>query len=152
MAKGRPFRNTIGGKTVINAKRRVTLHISESDAKTGASKEPTACAAAKAAVRGIPNCVQAKIHIGRAYLLDKTKDKWVRFKTSDALRSEIIAFDRGGNFEPGDYDLIPLSPSDLAPKGTKFQGNPKTGSNLQKQPRRLHVVKGVRDRPRPSKD
>lgn len=145
MAKS--FATTIGGKKVVNAKKRVTLTISEADARTGASKEPNACAAAKAAMREVPNCVEARIHIGRAYLLDKHQNKWVRYKTSDALRSEIIAFDRGGSFEPGDYDLIPLSPSDLAPKRER----PSAGvGGKPKQHRRLHVVKGIRPRPRPS--
>jgi hypothetical protein len=150
MKMAKPFATTIGGKKVLNAKRRVTLHISAHDAKTGASKAPTACAAAKAAVRGVPNCIEARIHIGRAYLLDKTEDKWMRYKTSDALRSEIIAFDRGGKFEPGEYDLIPLAPSDIIRKGTKFVGKANKGPSAQKTKRRLHVVKGVRNRPRKS--
>lgn len=145
MAKS--FANTIGGKKVMNASKRVTLTISEADARTGASKEPNACAAAKAAVRGIPNCIEARIHIGRAYLFDDKKNKWVRYKTSDALRSEIIAFDRGGSFEPGEYDLIPLAPSDLVKK----RDRPSKGvGGTPKAHRRLHVVKGVRHRPRPS--
>ena len=148
MAKA--FSSVIRGKKVINAKRRVTLQISAHDARTGASKEPQSCAAAKAAMRGVPNCVEAKIHIGRAYLLDKKHDKWVRYKTSDALRSEIIAFDRGGKFEPGEYDLIPLAPSDIKPhsRGRASKG---TGG-IAKSARKLHLVKGVRNRPRPTKD
>ena len=152
VSKGRKLRTTIGGKKVVNGSRRITLHISGHDARTGASKAPGSCAAAKAAMREIPNCTQARIHIGRAYIFDKTKDHWLRYKTTDALRSEIVAFDRGGKFEPGDYDLKPLAPSDLVPK-RQAKTYPSLGnsqSSKKKSPRRLHVIKGVRNRPRKS--
>lgn len=149
--KGRNFATTIGGKKVVNARQRVTLRISAKDARTGASKDPGACAAAKAAMREIPNCTMARIHLGRAYLFDNKTDTWKRYKTTDALRSEIIAFDRGGKFEPGTYDLRPLSPSDLEPKPRKKPGssNPDRNqyeSSQKRTPRKLHVTKGVRRR------
>jgi len=148
--KGRNFADKIGGKPVVNAKRRVTLHISPKDAKTGASKDPGACAAAKAALREIPNCTMARVHLGRAYLFNERSDQWTRYKTSEALRSEIIAFDRGGTFEPGEYDLRPLSPSATKPRKKTFVSSDTNRSgkstNKTKVPRKLHVVKGVRRR------
>lgn len=146
--KKKNFRNKINGKPVVNAKRRVTLHISAKDTVAGAVKDPGACAAARAAIREVPNCTAARIHLGRAYIFQK--DKWLRYKTTDALRSEIIAFDRGGRFAPGSYDLRPLSPSDMAPKVKNFISSDTNratpGSPLSKNPRKLHVVKGVRRR------
>lgn len=137
--------NKINGKPVVAAKRRLTLHISAADVRKGNTKDPGACAAALAAIREVPNCVAARVHLGRVYLLQK--DKWLKFKTPDALRSEIIAFDRGGKFQPGEYDLRPLSPSDLVKKKkkTEYVSN-REGSrtDIGKMPRKLHVVKGVR--------
>lgn len=146
--KGRNHRNSIGGKPVVDAARAVTLHISAMDTKKGGVKDPGACAAALAAMREIPNCTAARIHLGRAYIFNEKKKHWIRFKTPEALRGEIIAFDRGGSFEPGEYKLAPMSPSDLKPKPKTF-----TSSNVgrdtprptkTKNPRKLHVVKGVR--------
>lgn len=147
--KGRNFANKINGKPVINATRRVTLHISAKDTRVGNVKDPGACAAAKAAMREIPNCTAARIHLGRAYIFNNRKDQWMRFKTTDPLRTEIIAFDRGGKFQPGEYDLRPLSPTDLIPKKKYVPVSDRPGgdsSNIQKMPRKLHVVKGVRAR------
>lgn len=140
--------NFIAGKPVVNAKKTVTLHISPMDAKKGNVKDPGACAAARAAIRAVPNCIAARIHIGRAYLLGKD-GKWMRYKTPESLRGEIIAFDRGGKFQPGDYTLRPMSPSDMGPHRVKNF----TSSNVNrsgkkdaptKSPRKFHVVKGVR--------
>jgi hypothetical protein len=149
--KGRvSYRGSIGGKPVMDAKRGITLHISAADTKAGANKNPGACAAALAAMKGIPNCTAARVHLGRAYIFDEKKKHWLRFKTPEALRSEIIAFDRGGQFEPGDYMLKPLAPSDLIPKKKKTfvssDVNRSNGTTKTKNPRKLHVVKGVRER------
>lgn len=142
--------NSIGGRPVVNAKRGVTLHISALDVQSGKNKDPGACAAAKAAMREIPNCIAARIHLGRAYI-KKTDNKWYRYKTPDSLRSEIIAFDRGGTFEAGEYTLRAMSPSDLIPKKKKTfvssdinRSGPKDSPG--KTPRKLHVVRGVRQR------
>lgn len=136
----------INGKLVVAAKRKVTLHISAADVRKGNTKDPGACAAALAAMREIPNCVAARVHLGRVYLLQK--DKWLKFKTPEALRGEIIAFDRGGKFEPGDYDLRPMSPSDdpkVRREYSRSETNRRGAKNaINKMPRKLHVVKGVR--------
>jgi hypothetical protein len=140
-------RNSIGGKPVVNAKRGIKLHISATDTRTGRTKDPGACAAAKAAVREVPNCIAARIHLGRAYLL-LNDGKWRRYKTPEALRGEVIAFDRGGKFEPGEYKLMPMSPSDLKPKRpppySRSDTNRDSGTSETKQPRKFHVVRGVR--------
>lgn len=138
----------IHGKPVVNAKKVVTLHISPMDVKKGSVKDPGACAAARAAMRAVPNCIAARIHIGRAYLLGKD-GKWLRYKTPEALRGEVITFDRGGKFQPGEYTLRPMSPSDMKPHREKNfvssdtnRSGPKNAPS--KGPRKFHVVKGVR--------
>ena len=96
---GRP-KVDINGIKCVDATKAVTIHIEPADIKKGNTKNPSACAAAQACMREL-NANAAKIHIGRSYLLiDK---RWIRFKTSRALRTEIVAFDRGGTFEPGEY-------------------------------------------------
>jgi hypothetical protein len=135
----------INGLKVVDPKSKVTLHITKADITKGNTKDPAACAAARCIMREIPECVEARVHLGRTYI--KTKEKWLRYQTPESLRSEIIAFDRGGVFEPGVYELRPMSPSNrlgkqqgLAESQTKphkFRaGNPK-----RKSP---HTITGVR--------
>lgn len=140
--------NKIHGKPVVNAKRAITLHISPMDIKKGNVKDPGACAAARAALREVPNCIAARIHLGRAYLLGKD-GKWLRYKTSEALRGEVITYDRAGKFQAGEYKLRPMSPSALLPKREKTFVSSETNRRgeknaISKHPRKFHVVKGVR--------
>lgn len=150
--KGRNFAEEINGKPVINGKRRITLHVSPRDT-IATPRHPGDCAAARAAVREIPNCIDARIHLGRCYVYDSKRQVWQRYKTSDSLRTEVCAFDKGGKFEPGEYDMIPLAPSDLDRSNYKYPkakrhagGSGERSTNQHKKPRRLHVVKGVRHR------
>jgi hypothetical protein len=127
----------IAGKVVQAAKGSVKIHITPRDIKLGDTKDPGACAAARALVRET-GCKQARVHIGRTYLL--VDDKWLRYRTSGALRSEIIAFDRGGNFEPGEYQLHPVPPSD------RHRIKPRSKSRKVRRRAVMHVVANVRER------
>ncbi len=144
--------HTIHGRPVVNARQKLKLHISAADVRAGKAKNAKGCAAALAAVREVPNCVAARVHLGRVYLLQKGatrgQDKWLRFRTPDSLRNEIIAFDRGGRFEPGEYELKPMSPADLQPRTVNVVRPGREGptTTIGKQPRRFTVAKGVRRR------
>jgi hypothetical protein len=85
----------------------LTLHITQRDVKSGSAKNAKACAAAKALCRQ-EGCEAARVHLSRTYV--KRAGTWVRYMTPPPLRSEIIAFDRGGQFSPGDYTLGPVQP------------------------------------------
>ncbi len=134
----------INGLKVVDPKGKITLHITASDVAKGNTKDPAACAAARCIMREVPECVEARVHLGRTYI--KTKDKWLRYTTPRSLRSEIIAFDRGGKFEPGTYSLSPMTPSNRLGKKTYATSNvgrmkPK---HLQKPRAKPHTVTGVR--------
>ncbi len=116
----------IEGLPVINLNKKIRFSITEQDCKLGKSKAPDACAGALA-LRRIPHCVEARVHIGRVFLKMKGKNgklHWLRGKTPGGLRTEIAAFDRGGTFEPGDYDVNPLSKSER-PTGKRRGDVPK---------------------------
>lgn len=143
----------INGKRVVDATSKTTIHITKRDATEGDNKNPSGCAAARAAKRDIPECISARVHVGRIYVEYKTK--WVRYFTPDRLRTEIIAFDRGGSFEPGDYTLLPPGPSETTEARERNRENEKkrTRSSATKSPRRVHVaivkrhaVSGIRPR------
>jgi hypothetical protein len=64
----------------------------------------TRAAAAKAACR-INGVGEARVYRSRTFLLlERASGKpiWMRFHVPIRLRAEIVSFDRGGSFEPGD--------------------------------------------------
>ena len=125
---------------VINATMPIIITITEEDIARGAQKDPAGCAAA-ISCRRIPRVAEARVHTSTTYLRDSRKGKWVRYRTPTALRFGMIAFDRGGTLEAGEYILRPIQPSHRA-HGER-QGTPGTGAK-SKIPRPRHNVLGVR--------
>lgn len=144
----------INGKRVVDAKRPAFIKITPRDVKEGDNKNPSSCAAAKAARHSIPECISARVHIGRVYI--EQEKQWVRYDTPDALRTEIIAFDKGGSFQPGEYKLRAPSPASTAEGRAKARGEKnrnRPGDHPSKNPRKLrvriakikrHAVTGIR--------
>lgn len=144
----------INGKRVVDAKKPATIHITPTDAKMGDNKNPSGCAAARAAKHSIVGCLSARVHVGRVYI--EHKDKWVKYKTPAALRQEMITFDRGGGFQPDDYTLLPIPEGDTAEyKKNWARGETnrnKMGASPTKNPRKTlrvakikrHEVTGIR--------
>lgn len=136
----------IDGKPVLNAKHAVTLKISASDVARADRKEPALCAVARACRRQIL-AKEVRVHLGRVYMR-MNEGNWQRFLTPRSLRSEIIAFDRGGSFEPGTFVLS--APSSQKKEATgKRQGSPynhkqKRDNPNRKKRARPHVVTDVR--------
>jgi hypothetical protein len=127
---------------VSDAKKSVHITISPRDCKRGSTKDPSTCAAALACKREL-QATDTRIHVGRSYL--KIDGKWLRFRTSQALRSEIIAFDRGGEFKPGKYLLKTIPRKDEGIKRTKPKGTKDKRVKLKGKKRPYHVVTGVRE-------
>ena len=98
----------INGLPVFDAKETIVLRINKTDVKDGRVKDPHKCAAALACMRQL-HVTDARVHVGRTYV--RRKGHWDRYLTSPALRSEIVSFDRGGRFEPGEYTLLKIQPS-----------------------------------------
>jgi hypothetical protein len=134
----------IAGMEVQNATKPVTIVITKGDVAKGATKDPAACAAARACVRDL-HASEARVHVGRTYV--KIDNKWIRYNTGPALRTEVVAFDRGGAFEPGKYTLVPVPPSHRA--NGKRQGgasqNQRPRHPGKKRPLPRHVTTGIRE-------
>jgi hypothetical protein len=118
----------IDRKPVVDADKPVTLQITQADCKRGSKKDPTRCAAALALKRAT-GCDECRVHIACTYL--RFGDKWLRYATPPSLKAEIISFDRGGGFYPGDFRLHPMPASNrLKPirqkPGPKPKANPST--------------------------
>ena len=102
----------INGKHVVDATKPLRIEISKRDAALGKTKDPGACAAARAIIRTIADVKSARVHLGRTYV--EHPDRWVRYKTPTALKVEIVSFDRGAHAEytEGMYTLYVPSPTD----------------------------------------
>ena len=141
----------IQGIDVVDADKEFEITITPTDVQLGKKKSSRECAAARALCREF-KAEKALVHFSRAYVLKD--EKWLRFSVRPALRSEIVAFDRGGEFAPGDYVLGRVEKSHRrethAPsRGKKYQNHgtkPHTG-NRPKRP--YHTVVGVRERMAP---
>ena len=137
----------INGTIVKDADEPVSFTVTKSDVTRGASKKATSCAAARALCRE-GHAQEARIHASRAYI--KKGGKWLRFGVTSAMRSEIIAFDRGGEFAPGTYTLTPVQPTmrlDAPTPSTRNRYSPpksKVPARARRTKRVYHVVSGVR--------
>lgn len=142
----------IAGKRVVDATKPVTINITPRDIAAGDNKNPSSCAAAKAAKHSIEDCISARVHIGRVYI--EQEKKWVRYNTPDSLKQEIIAFDRGGAFAPGEYTLRPISVNETAegrkrnaqgPRGSGTSGGARNRrKKLMVAKIKRHEVTGIR--------
>jgi hypothetical protein len=141
----------IDGKPVVNAKSKLPIKVTDRNIKLGAAKDSGGCAIVKAC-QDLPGVMRARVHLKRTYL--EYKKEWIRYDTPIALRSELIAFDRGGSFEPGDYELRPLTPAEQKRFGRR-QGSRRGDDRASQRARQRrtkpmrqkpHVVHGVRER------
>jgi hypothetical protein len=121
----------------------VRIDITQADIKKGKPLNPNACAAAQCILRSL-GAANAKVHRGVTYVMQKEEGAWTKFKTSSALRLETIIFDRGGQFIPGEYDLMPVPIEEIArirKSTSKSKGKRPTEARLS---RRRMVIPGVR--------
>jgi hypothetical protein len=127
---------------VIDADKGLILHVIDEDIKKAGKRSPATCAAAQACIRQM-KVKAALVHLGRTYVL--IKNKWLRYRTPLALRTEIVSFDRGGTFAPGDYMLQKLQPSH---QGTGYRQGGETTGSTGSGPRRTtrprHYITDVR--------
>ena len=103
----------IDGLPVKDAKKNIRLEVMREDIISARKKDSNCCAVAKACKR-LEGVKGVKVHLSRLYLNTDGKC-YTRYIVSGAMRSEIIAFDRGGKFMPGMYSLS-------APDKTKALG------------------------------
>jgi hypothetical protein len=134
----------IDGIPVRDAHHVIMLHISEQDAR-GRSKDPRNCAAARAACR-LRGVKEARVYRSRTFLLIERANGihyWVRLHTPERLQKEIVAFDRGGTFEPGDYVLRPMPPAGQLGADRRVRPLKQSGGSSKK--RTPHRLGGIRE-------
>lgn len=129
----------INGLPVKNGKSTLVLAVNATDIKKASLKDPGKCAAAIASCRAL-GASEARVHVGRTYL--RFNNHWERYLTSKPLRAEIVAFDRGGKFEPGEYHLIKMDTSH-ANRGKQGTYKKKPQKEVKKR-RKCHVLTNIR--------
>jgi len=135
----------LDGMPIIDAKRPLTLNIKVPDIEKADPKEPLDCVVARACRRQL-HVKEARIHLNRVYLRSNNGN-WVRYEAPRSLRAEIIAFDRGGTFEPGDFEL---KPPRVRTTGKRQGGKSRfkhARNNPNHVPRPRHIVTNVRHGP-----
>jgi hypothetical protein len=137
----------IQGMPVEDANDKLEIAINKTDIRLGAKKDSNSCAAARALCRQ-HHAEAAMVHFSRAYI--KKNGKWLRYSVPTALRNEVLAFDRGGAFEPGEYVLAPVQPTVRLDASVRKRYEKKTKRKLPQNGARAkrpyHVVTGVRKR------
>jgi hypothetical protein len=136
----------IKNRPVIDPKKPLAIKITTADVKAGQEKDADNCAAAVALCRQL-HCDEAKVHLSRTYI--RKGATWQRYLTPPALRREIVAFDRGGAFMPGEYTLLPVQPSQLP--GVRDKRAPRSPERWPKKynkPKyaKVHLTAGIRER------
>lgn len=96
----------IDGKKVVDARKPLILEIKDRDVKNSHRKDASGCAAVVACKRQL-KVKDVRVHLAFTYIDDG--EKWIRYRTPGSLRSEIISFDRGASFTPGEYKINPAS-------------------------------------------
>lgn len=131
---------TLSDVTVVDAKKPLLLRITKDDVKASIKGDPAHCAAAVACMR-ITGAEDVRVHKSRAYV--KIRNRWTRYNVPQSVYREIVAFDRGASFEPGEYRLTPPTPSELLGKryGGDGQGKRRTPKS---KARPQHVTINVR--------
>lgn len=135
----------INGLPVADATMAVTIHVTKRDISGADPKVPGQCAIARACRRQF-EVTEARVHLSRTYLCIQGQ-VWLRYETPKAARSEIIAFDRGGTFEPVHFDLVPPRPSNNLGVDKRARTGERTG---KKKTKKAAVTQNVRAGPRVS--
>src|SRR5262245_30989253 len=100
-------------RRVKDAKSDVQLEVTKGDVNGGNLKDHKGCVMARACKRAL-KCDGAIVSTGTIYLVND--DEATRYRVPQAVSREIVAFDRGGKFSPGEYTL--KKPERIAPRGS----------------------------------
>jgi hypothetical protein len=131
-------RRLLEGLPVVDAEIARVLKIKKCDIVGSTKADPSNCAAARALKREIGS--QARVFLSRTYV--KVGKRWQRFITPTSISREIVAFDRGAHFEPGEYILNPPSTGQRLDYKRKSGQGKKQGTGTS--PKARHVTASVR--------
>jgi hypothetical protein len=131
-------------KTVTDADDDLLVNVTEKDYKTSVKKNHGECAMATA-VKRQESAASVIISASIAYVIKGTHA--TRYKVPEAVSKEVVSFDRGASFEPGDYKLKAMPKSGrlgtYRGKDTREDNSrPKTGGAAK---RFIHHTANIRE-------
>jgi len=94
--------------SVVDSLKDLDIEVTEKDVSASRRRKHSECAMAVACKR-TEKVEGVIIATSTAYLIDGKKA--IRYNVPKAVAREIVAFDRGAAFEPGDYSLLKIEPS-----------------------------------------
>jgi hypothetical protein len=125
--------------TVEDARREITIEVTKRDASTAQARDHAQCAMAVACKRAM-DLDGVIIAIKTAYLVKGTKA--LRYMVPESVQREIVSFDRGAAFAPGEYRLRPPEPSiRIGAPHANGRSDKRTGEQAAA---RRHFTEGVR--------
>ena len=125
-------------ESCYDAKVAVDVSVSKKDCEEAVMLDPSQCALARAAKRE-HHVDGVVIGMTTSYLIKGNEA--VRFATPMAVQKEIVSFDRHKDFAPGDYHLIPKSPSSRFGEPSHYK--PDHGRNKEAR-RKIHKSARIR--------
>jgi hypothetical protein len=123
---------------VVDATKDVTIEVTKRDQSIAHAREHSSCAMAVACKRALA-LDGVIISISAAYLVKG--EQATRYAVPEQVRREIVAFDRGASFAPGDYRLI--TPNHPVGKA-RSPGDNGTHSGNGKATPPKHFTEGIR--------
>jgi len=94
---------TINGRQCIDATESMNLYITDIDCQLASRKDHTNCVISRACMK-LTGC-DVLVYRSRVYVKQTYQDVWVRYVIENTLHTQVIAFDQGGKFNPGQYTL-----------------------------------------------
>jgi len=125
--------------SVVDATKGINVTVTAEDCFKGAKKSVNKCAMAKAFQRNFDGAIISK---SVSYLIKGAKA--TRYRTPESVAREIVSFDRGQDFDPGDYQLKAPLESEKMGKRTGGFGKQTTSRNSGNLKNRYHRTTGVR--------
>lgn len=129
------------GLPVVDAGKDIKLSVTPADIRGSSKKNPGQCAAARTLSRELET--EARVFLTRTYIKDKKAKTWVRYLTPASISREIVSFDRGSQFEPGEYVIkAPSAGQRLGYDRGPSSEDQRTGKRFQSP---VHKTVSVRD-------
>jgi hypothetical protein len=124
---------------VVDATTDTIIEVTNHDAKSSKKRDHNSCAFAVACKHKF-TADGVIVSLSKAYIINGKKA--TRYTIPESVSREIVAFDRDGSFEPGEYKLN--KPSKFQKLGSQYGGNDYAPGNGKKKRGFVHHTGGIR--------
>lgn len=122
---------------IVDLRRPMKMEVTSKDVSKSKKKDHNNCAMAEACKRKL-KLDGVIVSINRGYLIKGKKA--IRFNIPESVSREIISFDRGAEFAPGDYRLDPIPKTQrLGTSSSDKRNHPRNRPNVK-----MHKTDNIR--------